>query len=327
MTQKKFFLIIIIMFIVRADARKSAITCTRGGRLGDKLISYCKAKWLAYKYDLDFFCPPFQFSDSLMLYELEQPYHKGIHKKFKKLVTLSDESQIDANSTDILYFSPFHIKPQGFENPIDILETCHENPEFFQQFKKMITPRVPIRSIDIPQGMPSIAVHVRRGGGFDLPLLHGTKPKPGVEYADVRWPKRFPPDEYYIQQLKDMMKLFDPKQEVYVHLFTDDPHPERMVEKYTQAIGRRGVHFGYRIDNDYTATVLEDLMGMTQFDYIIRSTSLFSFIALLLGHHRCMVWPKYAEWNDNLLTVIRVWRVDRLADNQIVKESVTVEYT
>src|SRR5438477_11202069 len=53
----------------------SAITWKpNGGRFGDNLVSYCKAKWIAYMFNIELLYLPFPYSDELMIHENEKMY-------------------------------------------------------------------------------------------------------------------------------------------------------------------------------------------------------------------------------------------------------------
>src|SRR5260221_8397126 len=60
--------ILIGMLGMHFVGRASIVTYVlNGGRFGDNLLSYSKAKWLSYTYSIPFYYKPFPYSDQLQL--------------------------------------------------------------------------------------------------------------------------------------------------------------------------------------------------------------------------------------------------------------------
>jgi hypothetical protein len=101
------FLLMILSMSLFGEKHKrpTSITYTRsGGRLGDNLIAYMHAKWLAYVHDLPFLYVPFEYSDQLPLHEVEERYYKGIESEFDAVIQVKNENTIDLSDTrSILY--------------------------------------------------------------------------------------------------------------------------------------------------------------------------------------------------------------------------------
>lgn len=112
-------------------------------------------------------------------------------------------------------------------------------------------------------------------------------------YADYIWSIKFPPDQYYIEQLKLILSNL-PNKSVTIYLFTDDPNPENIVTRYKNALGTH-VTFVYRtLENQHNKNVIDDLMAITQCDILIAASSSFAFAAMLLGNHSLIAMPAHA---------------------------------
>ena len=63
--------------------------------------------------------------------------------------------------------------------------------------RELIRPIEKIEDLNLPKNRIPVALHVRRGGGFDPP--HRIKEQP----------RKFPPDIYYIEQIKFLFRYLD----------------------------------------------------------------------------------------------------------------------
>ena len=66
-----------------------------------------------------------------------------------------------------------------------------------------------------------------------------------MKHSDHACPRRFPPDTYYIGQLKYIASLF-PEKLIYAFIFTDDPQPDKIAAKYKDALNNPKIYFDYR---------------------------------------------------------------------------------
>ena len=158
---------------------------------------------------------------------------------------------------------------------------------------------------------------MRRGGGADLKLFQEdivVNYRDNSSYADKIWPKRFPPDSYFIDIL-EAITLRHPDKKFYVHVFTDDPAPEKIAKKYEAALNNPRIRFGYRTtDNKHNSNVLEDFFAMMDFDALIRSGSHYSAMAGVLGGISYEVSPASYKWEDKKLIIPSVDIVERNGD-------------
>ena len=297
----------------------SAMTFQGGGRLGDKLIVYCKAKWFSYKFNIPFLCPDFPLRDKLMLFEKEQHLTKEVenHFKYKKIVKF--EKDIHPLSSDTLFAVDFYASSDEMSHIINIKNVFNNHPAFLNELRSLIAPRNPVAKLTLPEDQITVAVHVRRGSGGDRPLFH--KESDRTMYSDKRWPDKFPPHEFYIEQIRRLNSIFG-NQPMYVYIFTDYKYPEQIVEKYKKALDLPNISFGYRQNNPYENYVIQDLIAMTQFQCLIRANSCYSMIAYLLGDHKYMIYPIGGTWHGDHLTIDHITISTRHEDGTVSKEEI-----
>lgn len=290
----------------------SAITYNlNGGRFGDHLIIYIKAKWLAYKYQIPLLYRPFRYSEYLKLHDLEEIYIRDKHDPQFRVQVLRYGDRVPLNSTQrkclekdlnidrdsaTLYWVNFYLKLSDWHRTDQI-----SDEKFINELKRSIAPRVPIAPLRLPKNRLTVAIHVRRGGGYEKPN-YNIDPEKGPVFP----PLRFPPDQFYIDQLKVISDMFAP-QLLYVHIFTDDPEPQKIVDKYSVALNNPRIVFGCRTkNNSHDKNVLEDFFGMSKFDCLIRPESGFSRAAQLIGNHKLVIAPKAFRFEGDQLIITDV---------------------
>lgn len=266
-----------------------------GGRFGDCLSTYAKAKWFAHKHTLELLYKPFEYSDQLNMHASETLYNPQDIKQYKTIVKVKTEQDIKNNTQDhVLFVSNFYsITP-------DLYEYRFIDKKWEQIITTVLAPHGDTPAQTTHKDAATVALHVRKGGGFDQPLstdLLDTN-TPIKKFADQIWPTKFPPDEYYIQALQNLIKLLGPLTPVVVHLFTDDPHPQALAQKYKAALNNSCVEFIYRESgNAHNKNVVEDYYLMARCDYLIRSSSLLAKACQLLGDHKIIVCPGHGYWD------------------------------
>ncbi len=245
----------------------SAVTYElNGGRLGDNLISYIRAKWISYHYNIPLIFLPFRHSDQLVLDTLE-------HQRdgtFVNTVEIDKDTVIDPHSST-LYVSTWYspLRPQW------------EDQKFLKIVHSHIAPVNSYTPVDIPANCFSVAVHVRTGNGFDNLCIQKQKPQ------------QFPSTAYYIRLMRIIASLY-PMRYIYFHIFTDDPNPEKFVYIFQKAFSDPHISFGYRkSDIKHTSGVLDDFFAMMDFDALIRPASHYSMWAERLGRHEVILKPAY----------------------------------
>lgn len=278
----------------------SAITYDfNGGRFGDCLSTLCKAEFFAHKYKLKLLYKPFIYSDQLAVHITETHYTQELEQQYDKIVYIKNGKDIKKSKhKNILYISNFYSETPG------LYEFGLQDKNFGAKLKQILMPIDPPALIEKPEGAITAAVHVRKGGGFDKPLASEQVYKKDQQFADQIWPTKFPPDQYYIDQIKVLRKLIDPEKSLLIYVFTDDPDPAALAARYTQKLNDPTISFTHRQnDNSHDAHVVEDFYLMSQCDCLIRSSSLYAKAAQLLGDHQIIIYPIRGYWKDNLLII------------------------
>ena len=252
----------------------SAITYKlNGGRFGDNLSSYCRAKWLSFEYDIPLLYEPFPYSDQLQLHEREIKITKKIGRRFSKKVTIPRYKQYTIEKdAGILY-------ELVWASPVPV--NWHDQ-QFLYELKQSIAPRFSGDEIVMPNDGISVAVHIRTPGWF-----------PADHEADVRrHPLKYVFIDYYIEQIKRLAGLFPDKQ-LYVHLFTDHEKPLSIIKQLRAAISNECIEYSYRKKgNNWHSNVVEDFFAMINCDCLIRTKSMFSLYAERLGNYQVVIYPE-----------------------------------
>lgn len=294
--------------------RPAAITFElNGGRFGDNISTYCKAKIFSYKYDIPLLYTPFEYSDQLTLDLTETKYSTEKASSFDAIVSVKTEDDVKKNKNkNVLLVINFYTSSPG------LYEYGFNNPSFAYEIKQLLTPINLPDSIEKNNNEVTIALHVRKGGGFDAPLASEQSSKKPGQYADQQWPTKFPPDQFYIDQLRMMRKLIAAEKKMIIYLFTDDRDPEKLAKRYQEKLSDIPLVWRYRTTgNSHNAHVVEDFYLMAQCDCLIRSTSLLARASQLLGKHEIIIYPITGYWVEDTLTINPVGIIMRDSSKEI----------
>src|SRR6476620_2006646 len=149
---KRFFFRIINIFYVLIFLNPNLYACSAitykpaGGRLGDQLLNYYKAFWLAYRYlgkdkngKVPLLYVSFIYSDKLMMHQRQMRYTPENVRQYKKIVKLKDfmiTNLINKNDR-ILYESHYYLKIPGWDHySLDWMN----DPVFIQELRQMVAP-------------------------------------------------------------------------------------------------------------------------------------------------------------------------------------------
>lgn len=323
----KLIFIIILITNITFDSIKSeenyelsAVTYTfSGGRFGDNLIAYLHAKWISHFYNIPLLYKPFEYSDKLTMHETEIHYKDCNLSKFKNIIEFKKGSNLNIDRyAKTLYIIPYFPESISEHQPPDpgphisncgryadwfYFQTDWNDKEFIKEINKLIAPIKPLSLIVPTQNNDTlnIAIHVRKNSiDFDYDSLDGLpeeKYDPHAIYMDVTLPLKHICDRYYIEQIKYLTKLYKDKK-FYVFIFTNDPKPDLLAEKFKKEINNDQVIFDYRKNktNDYS-NVLEDYFSMAyNFDCLIRSESNFALTASKLRPPTILIYPLHHKW-------------------------------
>ncbi|HEB41495.1 MAG TPA: hypothetical protein ENI08_00555 [Candidatus Dependentiae bacterium] len=318
----------------------SAVTYVlrKTSRFGDYIALYSAAKFLSEKYGIQLLYKRFPFSHLLAMDLHEKKYDKGLLNQFKKVFPIRSEKDFikQANPKQPLLYNICRV---GFDFEA-VFAYAETNAVFCNRLRKMIAPIKPLDEFWLPQDRITVAVHVRKGGGYDRPLssvqqfdghlnlVEYTQTvvncKLYYAYIDQKFPLKFPPDQYYVDQIKKLSAMLNDAP-LYVYLFTDDSNPIAILEEYEWIIGKPNIVFNCRKEeNRHDLNVIEDFFAMTKFDCLIRPQSNFSKGVQLIGKHKIVIHPKKAAWVNGKLIINMVNIVICQEDGTIVKASVPV---
>lgn len=269
-----------------------------GGRLGDNLLSYAHAKWMALQKGVILVYNPFPYSERLNLYILECKDRRLIPSS-ATIINRRIAKYIDFKS------SRFYILPYYSEEPLEyainksfdfLSKFCNVNwddPKFKDILKDALSPiDKTLLEFKLPEGFALVALHVRIGGGFDWAIddasnfEHSRFNKATGQYLKI------PPIHFYIDELNKLLNTLK-NQKIYVHIFTDDPDPVALVEyiKSKTNFSENVVFDCRRSGNTHDSNVLEDFYALTKFKYLIRPQSNFSFMAARISDLDLEVYP------------------------------------
>lgn len=286
--------ILFLLLFFQISLFSSAITYDlNGGRFGDCLSTYCKAKWFSFKYKLPLYYKPFEYSDQLVLSKEETEYDQTLLNNFEKIVKVKCEEDILAyKDKNVLFVTNFYTKTP------DLYDYQFIDPRFGTLLKNMIKPLITLASFESENGYARVALHVRKGGGYDKPLSTDSCNCTTTKPSDQIWPTKFPRDQYYLEQLQTLRKLIDSNLILKVYLFTDDPNPEKIAQRYSDSLKDSSIEFVFRKEgNSYNNNVIEDFFAMTQCDYLIRSASLYTRAVQIIGNHKIIIYPIHGKWD------------------------------
>lgn len=236
-----------------------------GGRLGDNLLAYLHARWIAYRDGVPLVRTAFARDGEF---------------------ALSRESFSIQEAETIPYFPEPSMK-----NVDQLFLVDWEDPGFRKIIADCLAPTRQHNLLKLPQDRITICLHVRRGGTFDSTSLHR------------ELPLKFPPDSFYIEQLKTIARLYKGKP-LYVFLMTDDLDPHSILERYRKAVPDRNIVWDTRDappEND-----LDDFYSIPLFDCLILPDSNFSIVASKLKDYAVRINPTHYEKKKNCIRITGV---------------------
>lgn len=245
------------------------------GRLGDQLMSYFHARWLAREYGLTYLYTPFKQADLFRLSEMD-PHCSSF--RFDHHITFSSKQQMDRTFSSTLIRVPYFPEAtfEHPEGPFSLFRADWENPAFRHEVLECLTPKNPVDTLKLPSGYLTVAVHVRRNDNLQ----------------DMqRFPLKMPPEHYFIEQIQRVASLFKDRQ-LYVYIFSDLDDPQEIVARYAGAIQNPNITFATRGKNE-TSNLLKDFYSLGKFDCLIGCVSNFSLMASVLGDYVFMVTPSH----------------------------------
>jgi hypothetical protein len=239
-----------------------------------------------------------------MMHTLEKKYSPETRQTFKQVVSYRDvNGQLDPESGCLYVIPPFFDSIVEREDKLFpfLFEVDWEDPDFKKEIQRMIAPAFTLSFPPLPTDCITVALHVRKGTGFDIPHF-----QPNFDKLCEMFPLKCPPDSFYIEQIQRIVNMFH-NQKIYIYLFTDHDKPADLIELYKATIDSDRVTFDCRkTDNNYRSNVLEDFFALTKFDCLIRGDSYFSFIASKLSNYKVLLSPWHFINNGGTIIIDEV---------------------
>lgn len=309
-------LLIITFLFLHLQANEtnlSAVTYSfSGGRFGDNLVAYCHAKWVSYKYGVPLLYKQFPYSDQLCMHKNEKHYNSNF-QKYSKNISIDKLKRLHINKDvgilyNVPYFPESHFQltfPQySFYFPIN-----WEDQGFIKELRESIKPLNQLNyEINIPKNHISIAVHVRKGTGFDISSIAE------FEFLSLHNPLSCPPDSYYIEQIKKLAEIFNNKS-LYVYIFTDHTNPSDIIDAFKNEIDDENIIFDCRTtENAQHLNVLDDFFALTKFDCLIKPDSNYSLMASKIADFRIIISPWSSVFKNGEVYINEVKVEDKLGE-------------
>lgn len=278
------------------SSQNKAVTYTfSGGRFGDNLLAYMHAKWVSVRYGIPLLYKPFPHSESLNMDMLEPRYQEMFSLHYVKKVILGRGSLVEERiRAPTLYIVPYFPESSwerthgldGNGKAWPYLLVDWDDEFFFKTLQKMISPRYEMSQIKVPSDRISVALHARRGGGFD------------DENVVENFPLKFPPEQFYITAIRYIYEKFGHKG-LYVYIFTDDSQPSSLLDFYQKKFEDCDITWDCRKNkNSHSTNVVEDFFSLTKFDCIIHGESNFSVCASKIHRFKIDIQPHIFHWEN-----------------------------
>ena len=320
---KGFFVVTLSLFSMHHVEASCAITFKQSDQIHENIYTYSITKWISYKYNIPFLFQPFDFSHvfSMDLYdpvitpnmlnsfdnviELKQEVELldflATHDK-STLLVVSYETAIDYSTELVNDF----VKPTRYKN-LSFFLKYHET--FKLQLRKNFVLKNPVDLIELPKEGITVAMYVQKGSLSDNEFTY-------VEYAD-QWEKiirehnaetfflpvkdvyssvRFPSEQFYLEQIKQLHQLHEGKQ-LLVWVFTNEGDPREIIQRFKARIDLPNISF-YAYSNEAEQDQhqiyfhIKALYDMSCFDCLITPESEYALLAQCLGDYKMIIYPQ-----------------------------------
>lgn len=294
------------------------------GFVGDHLCSLYNAYVYAKKYNLEIHRIGFGGCEMFECYNSIKEIDSNSILQFKK-ITITHESDIinNLNNPNVVFItnvlSP-RLKPDD--------STAREAKQLLLPNKNL---DLSYLDKEIDNNIFTISIHIRKGNGgvnYDGELkseqifhynkkivqyIHETNTDPFNHYKtklshknkaiiDNYWTLKFPPEQYYIDQINKVLKKVK-EQKVNIRLITDDKNPYELINRLHSHIKYHNASFKY-YDNrnkNIPLRVIEDLYLLSKGDVLIRSKSGFAVVGEIMGNFKTIFHPIGYIWQANKL--------------------------
>lgn len=303
--RKEAFLYLFLLFAVSvADLSATGAVSYKlnKGRFGDNLLTFSHAAWFAHQLDLPLVYQPFEYSDQLCLVEdpellkecpllpkLTLQTSADYHAFYAQL----ERGQLENTLIEVPFYPETAYLFERRPSHPQFTQINWKDPAFKARLKKWISSKHSLPKPELPKDKITVALHYRTGEVYDR------------KEWKVRFPLKWPPDQYYIDALNHLMGI--QKKPLYVYLFTDSPKPLSVKEKFKKYFPNQEIEFACRTDGTPQDNVLEDFFALEGFACLIRPDSYFSFMAGCLFDYKMVFSPAHFYWvNDHLIAVDQI---------------------
>jgi len=296
------------------------------GNMGDQLSSLYNAYVYAKKYNLKAEVYPF---GGHTLFECSNildvsPYN--VRDCYSLVYVQSEQDIIDNLHQPDIHFYVNVLSDRLAPDP----ETVIEAKQLL-----MLNKKIALDDLKVSKDVLNVAVHIRKGNGgvhYDGALssaqffthnpasiryYHDSNSDPFGYFTDKQiaalrkytsldkwWPLKFPPEQYYVDQIKKIVAAKG-TEKVVIRIFTDDAKPETLITRLKHFISNPMVVLEY-YDNrhkDIGTRIIEDLHLMSQCDILIRAQSGFAIIAEAMGSFKTVIFPAKHVWENKRLMI------------------------
>lgn len=183
-------------------------------RLGDAITTVCKTLYFAKAYNLPVYFCDFPYFDQFAISIKAPMLTSEIAKSHSKVVPITTQAEL---SKQLESSEPILFECQFLSETPPMYSVTREYPEFEELVKKAFTPLIDISQLAKPPAVVTVALHVRKGGGFDKPLgskqeygrdhklpkgLYIKKNSPQGSHIDV-WPIKWPASPIFLEVVKN----------------------------------------------------------------------------------------------------------------------------
>lgn len=301
------------------------------GRFGNCLYLYALSIYLSKKYNKPFVYRSFKYSDKLLLHA-EADTKFATYERIELIREVRIFSELKKKHKNILFLCGFKTDFVMHQN---YLAGCHfferniamiaQNLEILNLLRARIQLINPIPKIN-DQGLPSIALHIRTGGGFQIDqkeILKLRQSLKDITYQETNMAYllkfiQFVGYEFYFKAIKSILNELNDSR-CYIHIFTDDDHPEKILNIFKEKFKNEPIIFDCRKFNGHDFNVVEDFFMMIQFDYLIRTSSTYTQMIQLLGNHKKVIYPAKSVIQNGNINVKKVHIVESGVPPKIIE--------
>ncbi|MCI5052051.1 MAG: hypothetical protein MRY21_02810 [Simkaniaceae bacterium] len=287
-----------------------------GSRLGDRLHFYARSKWVAHKYQLPFhIIPPpgflrfYRFNKTTPILDVDR----------RDLRRVRNEGEIDREGLFALHWQ-FICEGWGTYHEMSSWSSMMEDRAFRDGLREDFCYLREQELIKPPEGVTSVAVHIRIGEGMDRPprsqkfftlkaehisssqrIKRPPRYRDRVRGIDLLYPMKFAPPQFYVDQIKRLSEMLDHRP-LYVFIFSDILSPQKLKGEIESRVNLPNITFDAHSDESkYRRIYHEDFQSLFNFDCLIRAGSHFSQMAHLAGRHKIVIYPTSYFWYDECL--------------------------